>query len=242
MSWTCSCGGENASDARFCNQCGAPRPTEPAVAEAPTAPPEPAPPQGSPSPASSLGEGAAQAGESPPAAPPASPKRKSRAPLIIAIIAVLALLGVCVLGIVAAIAIPNFLSAAQRAKQKRAMAEMQAVAAACQSYATDNGRFPDTGHGGDSFYSTVEATALAPFLVPNYLPQLPQKDPWEHPYLYGVSADGGEFILICPGADGITKLDAIPKEHVATHCFEDDIVWEDSGFIQSPEGPQKRCG
>ena len=162
--------------------------------------------------------------------------------MIIAVIAAVALLGICVLGIIAAIAIPNLLNATQRAKQKRAMAEMSALAAACQSYAADNGRFPDTGHSGDSYYSTVDAPALGSFLAPTYIAQVIEKDPWEHSYLYGVSADGSEFILICSGSDGTTKLDAIPKEHVGTHCFEDDIVWEDSAFIQSPEGQQKRCG
>jgi general secretion pathway protein G len=233
MNWTCSCGSENLSGARFCNQCGAPRPTEAA--------PEETRPQGP-------DEAAAQAvcGQVQPetaavgqAAPPAH--KKSSAPVVIAILAAVALLGVCLLGIIAAIAIPNLLNATQRAKQKRAMADMRAVAAACQSYATDNGRFPDTGHDSDSYYSTVDASALGPFLVPGYIQQLPGKDPWEHPYLYGVSEDGSEFILICPAADGTTKLEAIPQEHVGTHCFEDDIVWENSAFIQSPEGSQRRC-
>jgi len=235
MEWICGCGGSNRDEARFCNQCGAPKPAEAPAPVVPT--PQPAvvqrEPEAAPPPIAP-----AFASEPTPAAVP----RKSRAPIIIAIIAAVVLLGTCLLGIIAAIAIPNFLSAAQRAKQRRAMAEVRTIAAACQLFAVDKGAYPDTGHNADSYYAMVDVTDLKPLLVPGYAQVLPEKDPWDHPYKYGVSAENKEFVVICAGADGIVSVQAIPTEFTGTSCFEDDIVWENDKMVQAPEGKQKHCG
>lgn len=256
MEWRCDCGNTNREEARFCNQCGAPRPFEAASApQAPVAPPAAggAPRAGEEAPAPPAGgepvetPPAAAAAVAPPlpsaqAVPAAPAVRKSKAPLIIGIVALVVLLGACVLGIIAAIAIPNFVNARERARQARAMGEIRSIAGACQAYAAANGSYPDTGHNQDSYYTIVDATDLEGLLAPSYVKALPVKDPWGHPYRYGVSADDKEFVVICSGSDGETTVEAIPSEPVGTKCFEDDIVWENDGFVQSPSGPQKRCG
>lgn len=232
MGWTCGCGQQNGDSARFCNQCGAPRPPL-AEEQAPAPPPAvPGPPQAAVAPPVPSG---------PPPAAAVVPAKKSSAPLIIAVIAVVMLLGVCVLGIIAAIAIPNFISAAQRGKQKRAMVDLRAIATACEAYRVDKGAYPDTGHNQDSYYSIVDASALKPLLEPSYIQALPETDAWGHPYSYGVSGDDSEFVLLSLGSDGEMGVHAMPKEFTGTHCFEDDIIWENDRFVQAPEGPQKSC-
>jgi type II secretion system protein G len=161
--------------------------------------------------------------------------------LVVAVAAVVVLLGLCVVGIVAAVAIPNFLAAKNRAMQKRAAADLRALSAACEAYAADHGGFPATGHDSDSYYSIVDAEALKPLLEPTYAPSLPVLDPWKHPYSYGVSADGREYVLLCAGSDGELSLSELPKEHVGTQCLEDDMVFENGRFVQEPEGHQKKC-
>ena len=55
------------------------------------------------------------------------------------------LIVVAIIGIIAAIAIPNLLNAIQRGKQKRTMADMRAVGTAVEAYAVDNNLYPPGG-------------------------------------------------------------------------------------------------
>ncbi|MCK5220504.1 MAG: prepilin-type N-terminal cleavage/methylation domain-containing protein, partial [Candidatus Aminicenantes bacterium] len=48
------------------------------------------------------------------------------------------LIVVAIIGIVAAIAIPNLLTAVQKSKQKATMGDMKAIGTAVESYVTDN--------------------------------------------------------------------------------------------------------
>lgn len=243
MAWTCACGQENPPTSKFCDRCGAPRPggaEEAAPREAhpekegevPGPPPPAAPPQAPP---------AAPPPPSRPAAAPPPPRKGFPTALVLALVGAGLVFFCLVGGIVAAIVLPNFFSASEKGKQKRAMAEIRAIAAACSAYETDHGTYPATGHDTDSYYSLVDAEALRSLLEPSYIPKLPVLDPWGAPYSYGVSADGREFILLCGGSDKKVVLNAIPTVEAATHCFEDDMVFENGRFLRYPEGEQKKC-
>ncbi|MFN2386310.1 MAG: prepilin-type N-terminal cleavage/methylation domain-containing protein, partial [Thermoanaerobaculia bacterium] len=52
------------------------------------------------------------------------------------------LIVIAIIGILAAIAIPNLLNAVQRGKQKRSMSDMRALATAVEAYAVDNNQYP----------------------------------------------------------------------------------------------------
>src|SRR5258708_40031737 len=52
------------------------------------------------------------------------------------------LIVVAIIGIIAAIAVPNLLNAVDKAKQKRTMADMRTISAAVEAYATDNALYP----------------------------------------------------------------------------------------------------
>src|SRR6476660_5636480 len=52
------------------------------------------------------------------------------------------LIVIAIIGILAAIAIPNLLNAVQRGKQKRTMSDMRALATAVEAYAVDNNQYP----------------------------------------------------------------------------------------------------
>src|SRR5215470_15900066 len=81
------------------------------------------------------------------------------------------LIVVAIIGIIAAIAIPNLLNAIQRGKQKRTMADMRAIGTAVESYAVDNNRYPAGG-------SAVSGTSGV--LQPRYIAKLPTVDAWNH--------------------------------------------------------------
>ena len=56
------------------------------------------------------------------------------------------LIVVAVIGILAAIVIPNALSAVQKTKQKQTMRDIVSMATACASYITEAGYDPDAGN------------------------------------------------------------------------------------------------
>ena len=68
------------------------------------------------------------------------------------------LIVVAIIGILAAIAIPNFIQAQTRAKVARAKAEMQTVNTALESYMVDNNDYPNDHENGWPWYLTRQLT------------------------------------------------------------------------------------
>src|SRR5207302_3102818 len=69
------------------------------------------------------------------------------------------LIVIAIIGILAAIAIPNLLSAVQRGRQKRSMSDMRTLATAVESYSVDNNNYPSASCSPNSFTSGT-ATVL----------------------------------------------------------------------------------
>ena len=91
--------------------------------------------------------------------------------MLVIAIAAAALVVFAIIGILAAIAIPNLLTAMQRSRQKGTMADMRTLATALEAYGTD--------HEGEEYPPGEYAAALAPHLQPKYLKALPGVDGWE---------------------------------------------------------------
>lgn len=90
------------------------------------------------------------------------------------------LIVVAIIGILAAIAVPNFLNAQIRAKLSRAYADQQALSTAIQMYSFDHGRSPIGSLEGVSLgiYSSNDRQALKALTTPTaYMGSLPQ-DPF----------------------------------------------------------------
>src|SRR6202048_3345842 len=68
------------------------------------------------------------------------------------------LIVIAIIGILAAIAIPNLLNAVQRGRQKRTMTDMRALATGIEAYHVDNSTFPTAACGAGLF--TTAGTAL----------------------------------------------------------------------------------
>jgi len=87
------------------------------------------------------------------------------------------LIVIAIIGILAAIAIPNLLNAVQRGKQKRTMSDMRALATAVESYAVDNSSYPAAACNSGLFTSGTEntlATNSFTNLTPTYIAQPPK--------------------------------------------------------------------
>jgi type II secretion system protein G len=65
------------------------------------------------------------------------------------------LIVVAIIGIVAAIAIPNLINAINKGRQKRTMADMRTIASAIGEYATDNNYYPRSQTTMGTLYSFV---------------------------------------------------------------------------------------
>ncbi|MCW8984681.1 MAG: type II secretion system GspH family protein [Thermoanaerobaculales bacterium] len=135
------------------------------------------------------------------------------------------LIVVAVIGVVSAIALPNVVSAIQRARQSRTMADMKAIGRAIVLYEQDYVDYPIET-------SLASAENLHPYLVP-YLGNFKATDAWRRPLWY--VSDGHRYTLISHGLDGNADL---PYTNGPTHRFEEDIVLSEGIFFQWPEGVQ----
>ena len=95
------------------------------------------------------------------------------------------LIVVAIIGILAALLIPNALAAIQKAKQKTAMKEIMTMSTGAMDYVTDHGDWTNVSQSGDVVASAGITIAIAPF----YIKACPLHDPWNTAYQAGVGAD-----------------------------------------------------
>src|SRR5215210_8007010 len=100
------------------------------------------------------------------------------------------LIVVAIIGILAAIAIPNLLTAMQRSKQKRTMADIRTIATAWEARATDVNTYAAAGVTFTWPSTAVSGVALDSMLSPTYIKSLPQKDGWSDPYGFAHTSNG----------------------------------------------------
>jgi type II secretion system protein G len=151
------------------------------------------------------------------------------------------LIVVAIIGILAAIAIPNLLTAMQRSKQKRTMADMRTIATAWEARATDVNRY---NAAGVTFPTSGAAISdLNSFLAPTYVKTFPTKDGWGTPWGLGLDQSWGDtapaqvYAIISYGKDSKSQG---TYSGGATTNFDCDIVYSNGTFIQYPEGVQQQ--
>ena len=137
------------------------------------------------------------------------------------------LIVVAIIGIIAAIAIPNLLNAIHRGRQKRSMADMRTIATAIGTYATDMNYYPR------NFTTTIDA--MTTLLVPVYLRRMPDEDGWGTPYNAYTDAAGDHYTLRSAGKDKLAQAFTGGE----TTEFDCDIWHQDGMFVQWPEGIQR---
>jgi type II secretory pathway pseudopilin PulG len=132
-------------------------------------------------------------------------------------------------GIVAAIAIPNLLTALQKGKQKATMGDMKSAAMAIESYLTDNYKAPEA----KSF------AELNPILSPFYIKILPLKDAWgnDFHYYHGTGDKKDEYAIGSGGRDGVFNgWDQAGFYLVTTmNGFDSDIIFANGNFVYGPK-------
>jgi len=133
------------------------------------------------------------------------------------------LIVVAIIGIIAAIAIPNLLNAINRGRQKRTMADIRSLATAIESYAVDWNIYP----------SATAVTALNSLVTPTYIRKLPIRDGWNNSLI--LTSTNVDYTIVSTGKDNSAD-DCATQD--ATTDFAADICYANGAFVQWPEGMQ----
>jgi type II secretion system protein G len=154
------------------------------------------------------------------------------------------LIVVAIIGILAAIAIPNLLLALQRAKQKRTMGDMRTIAVGWESRSVDVGHYNAAGVGLPPIDQPVDMNTLAATLAPTYVKTIPTEDGWGTTFRCYTDASWGDtanpaakYALISLGRDATAQSSYVLG---ATTNFDCDIVYSGGQFICYPEGVQSQ--
>jgi type II secretory pathway pseudopilin PulG len=156
------------------------------------------------------------AGASQPAQAPAQSTGCKLGTLIFVLIA--GLMGLlAVIAIAASIAIPSLLTAAERGRQQRTMADMRFIASANETMRADTGSYADS----------LEALATG-----GYITATSTNDGWGNPFVY--RRDGDVYTVTSLGSDGTPGPP--PPTDWTDRPYDTDIVLSNGQFIQAPAG------
>ena len=133
------------------------------------------------------------------------------------------LIVVAIIGIIAAIAIPNLLNAIDRGKQKRTMADMRSIGTAVESYAVDNNVYP----------IATTAAVLKTLVEPVYIKTMPTVDGWNN--TFQVAAATTQYTIYSTGKDGSGSTCTT----ATTSLFNDEICFINGQFLRYPQGSQQ---
>jgi len=129
------------------------------------------------------------------------------------------LIVVAIIGILAALLIPNAITAIQKAKQKSTMKDINTMSTGCADYITDHGNWDAVAQDGQLQTNNAFMAAIAPF----YVKILPRADGWGEPYYAYVGETAVE------GNSAITSLES-------GDVGEDDFVCASAGRDNELEG------
>ena len=149
------------------------------------------------------------------------------------------LIVVAIIGIIAALLIPNFLDALQKAKQKRTVADIRNIGTAEMSWLTD--QIAAAAAGADvktSDYSKSSHGAMTTLLVPQYIQELPNLDGWKNAYTFYITTNFANqqiMMTISGGQDAVIKGGTYSASAFDPTDYEQDIVWADGFFVRWPQ-------
>ena len=165
------------------------------------------------------------------------------------------LIVVAIIGIIAAILIPNLIDALQKAKQKRTVADIRTIGTAWMSWLTDAAGSSAAGSSAtytwlsSSFSHANLQTLLRPSNTFFYMQEVPQYDGWRTAYQFGFIGTTANLLsganVMATRSLGRDKSASgtsyTPGPFVATD-YDQDIVWADGYFVRYPSGSSNATG
>jgi general secretion pathway protein G len=149
---------------------------------------------------------------------------------------------VAIIGIIAAIAVPNLLVAIQRAKQRRTMVDIRNMASAWEARNSEASRYNAAGqaNGIEGADQEVTIEQLRTALSPTYIKELPKADGWGTPYKAytnqpwgSATQKAGNYVIVSAGKDLVLESD--PATGPFTN-FDCDIIYANGTFLSYPDG------
>jgi prepilin-type N-terminal cleavage/methylation domain-containing protein len=150
-----------------------------------------------------------------------------------------------IIGILAAIVIPNYLNALNRAKQKTTMGTMRAIAMAWEARATETKSYNAAAAQFTLPSSEIDSVGVTALLTPTYIRILPIVDGWGHPLDFFIDAlpasgqSASAYAIRSRGRDGILDNGAGSLSSYTFGTikhFDCDIVFGSGTFVTEPQG------
>ncbi len=138
------------------------------------------------------------------------------------------LIVLAIIGIIAALAIPNLRNAMDRAKQKGTMANMKTIGNAMELYSVDNNVYPKG-------LTDANSAILGGYLSPLYMKTVPPGDGWNYPWHIDTNGIGTVYTITSYGRDGV----AGEGSGGPTADINCDIIYTNNSFYQWPQGAQQ---
>ena len=142
------------------------------------------------------------------------------------------LVALAVIAILATIAIANYLTGLQRARQKRTMADMRTIASAWEARATEV-----KGYSAAGFTFPAQAVSygdLKQALVPTYANPLPDRDGWGTAFQFATDEAWGTLTAQSYGirsAGSDKSFDSNNYAPLQFDKFDCDIVYANGSFV-----------
>jgi type II secretion system protein G len=133
------------------------------------------------------------------------------------------LIVVAIIGMLAAIGIPNLLNAVDKSKQRRTMSDLRSIGTAIESYAVDNTTYPNA-----NAVATIKAV-----IDPIFIDTIPLVDGWAN--AIQVDSTTTAYTVYSQGKDaaGTTCSAGL------TSMFNDQICFVNGRFQRYPDGTQQ---
>ncbi len=151
------------------------------------------------------------------------------------------LIVVAVIGILLVILLPNLIDGLHKAKQKRTVADIHAIATGMMAYHFDMYGAAAAGFKVDlGEWDPIDHQDLIELLLPLYLQHLPNKDAWGHPFDYYFGRTTTEFGweldfgVRSRGRDGVAEGAAYTWGAFPPTDYNRDIVWLAGVFVTWP--------
>lgn len=153
------------------------------------------------------------------------------------------LIVIAIIGIISAMIIPNLIDTLEKAKQKRALADMRQLGTAMMAWLTDasqaNAAAATASVVNLTTFSTISQSALYDLLVPQYIQDVDDLDPWKHPYDHYLNVvdpgNGSEMAIRSGGRDGIFEGDTYVIGGFEPSDYNQDVLWVNGIFARYPE-------
>ncbi len=153
------------------------------------------------------------------------------------------LIVVAIIGLLAAMLIPNLLDALQKTKQKKTMADARLLGGAMMGWLTDQVGAAAAGAQTTvvdlAQYKAITPTALTNELVPTYIQSVPAYDGWKRAYdLYLDTVPPIEDQVMgirSAGQGGVASGNTYVSGAFEPTDYEQDIVWVDGFFVRWPQ-------